>query len=317
MIYSLRTPKQRIETPSGAIFYNDFANTMHMERGEEALALALNLGTSNWTVSDKDELAFFMPYEGETRLVVIDTVTKQRKVMPVFPEKYNIIDLLITKTNFYAAIPGLLTVGNRAEDGTFIWQGMKAIDLGAGYRFTLEDDGRLAYTKRGTCSVFRYDPVTRKKEETPTPKRLWEMLFNHDFMPEYMPAFPGGGFPSISEFCDAFAEVASDHNVVDVGVRVYALLAFLRQFDVDTADVLDRLLAIDWELQYSQLIDEPFPSLLLFHKLFDYKSPEEIPKTKMMHRKMVRWSRIFETGKDFAKRARVVRSSQFEEILLK
>ena len=72
-----------------------------------------------------------------------------------------------------------------------------------------------------------------------------------------------------------------------------------------------------WELQYSALIDDPFPSLLLFHKLYEYRTPEEIPKTRMLHRKMVRWSRIFETKKDFAKRANIVRSSMFEEVYLK
>ena len=33
MIPSLRTPKQRIELPSGTAFFNDFANTLHMNRG--------------------------------------------------------------------------------------------------------------------------------------------------------------------------------------------------------------------------------------------------------------------------------------------
>lgn len=314
MIYSLRTPKQRIETPTGANFYNDFGNTLHMERDRENLALAVNLGKSNWTVSEKDELVFFMLHQDEPRLALIDTVTKQRKILPVNTEQYNIIDLLITADRFFASIPGLLVMGKRAEDGTFLWKGVKAIDLGAGYLFTLEDDGRLAYTKRGTCSVFRYDPKTGKKEETPTPKRLWDMLYNHDFMPEYLPPFPGGGFPSIAQFCDSFAEVAAAHNVKDVGVRVYAVLAYLRQFDVDTADVLDRLLAIDWELQYSALIDEPFPSVLLLHKLFQYKTPEEIPVTKLMHRKMTRWSRLFETDKTYARQARFVKSAEFEDV---
>lgn len=313
MIYSLRTPKQRIETPSGANFYNDFGNTLHMERGKENLALALNLGKSNWTVSDKDELIFFMPYEGEVRLALVDTVTKQRRILAKPPEHYKIIDLLITEKNFFAAIPGLLLIGNRTEEGDFIWKGVKAIDLGAGYRFTLEDDGRLAYTKRGTCSVFRYDPKTRRKDETPTPKRLWDMLYNHDFMPEFLPAFPGGGFPSIPELCESFAEVGAKHNVKDVGVRVYALLTYLRQFDVDTAEVLDRLLALDWEMQYSALIDEPFPSILLFHRLFEFKTPEEIPVTRQMLRKMTRWSRLFETDQSFARQARFVRSSKFED----
>lgn len=306
MIYSLRTPKQRIETPT-ANFYNDFGNTLHAERAGENLALAVNLGTSNWTVSDKDELVFFMKDAEDIRMALIDTVTKERRFLPKAPEQYNIIDLIITAERFYASIPGVLLTGKRDSDGSFIWKGIRTIDLGAGYLFTLEDDGRLAYTKRGTCGVFRYDPQTGKKEETPTPKRLWDMLYNHDFMPEYLPPFPGGGFPSIAELCDSFIEVAAAHHVKDVGVRVYALLAYLRQFDVDTADVLNRLLALDWEMQYSELIDEPFPSILLLHRLYQFKTPDEIPVTKLLHRKMTRWSRIFETDKSYARQARMVK----------
>lgn len=58
MLLSLKTPKQRQVTPSGAVFYNDFDNTLHSELGSEHMALALNLGTYNWTVSKSDELAF-------------------------------------------------------------------------------------------------------------------------------------------------------------------------------------------------------------------------------------------------------------------
>ncbi len=316
MIYSLRTPKQRMETPSGANFYNDFGNTLHLERDGENEALAVNLGTSNWTVSDRDELVFFTKDGEKTELVILDTVTKEKKILPPPPEQYKIIDLLITKDRYFASIPGLLLTGSRAEDGSLMWTGVKTIDLGAGYRFTLEDDGRLAFTKRGTCDVIRYDLRTRKKEDTPTPKRLWEMLFNHDFMPEYMPPFPGGGFPSIAELCDSFAEVAGAHHVADVGVRVYAVLSYLRQFKADTAEVLNKMLALDWELQYSALIDEPFPSILLLHNLYGFKTVEEIPDTKMMTKKMMRWSRLFETDKSYARQARIVRSLKYEEVRL-
>lgn len=314
MIYSLRTQKQRIETPSGAVFYNDFSNTLHMARGEENHALALNLGTSNWTVSDKDELLFYLPSGDSAGLMLIDTEKKTRRRLPEPPEKFSLIDIIITKDRFFASIPGILVTGNRSAEGDFIWTGIKTIDLGAGYRFTLEDDGRLAFTKRGTCSVFRYDPATGRKEETPTPKRLWEMLFRNDFLPEYMPQFPGGGFPSIPELCAAFEDTAAGHHVRDIGVNAYAMLSYIRRYDADTASVLDRLFALDWQLQYSALIDEPFPSILLLHELYKYRSAEELPVTKMINVKIIRWSRIFETEKKFARQARIVRSKEFTDL---
>ena len=314
MLYSLKTPKRRIETPDGANFYNDFSNTLHMEKGNVSMALALNLGTTNWTVSDSDELAFFMPCEADTQLAIIDPIRRKRIYQTPASAQLNLINVLLTKDAFYAYVPGLLLRGIRDEHGVLLRKGIRSVDLGAGYLFQLEDNGILTYTKRGTCSVFSYDPVTRQTAEKRSPKRMWEVLFSADFLPEYMPPFTGARFPSIPELCEAFANAASDHKVSDVGVRVYALLSYLRQFEADTADVLDRLMALDWELQYSALINEPFPSVLLLQTIFRYKSPNEIPNTRLMHRKVMRWSRSFELNKSFAKQARPVNSGMFEDV---
>ena len=76
MIPSLRTPKQRIELPSGTAFFNDFANTLHMNRGEdESYALAVNVGKVNWTVSEKDELIFFT-FDGEKPVLMLRSSEK-------------------------------------------------------------------------------------------------------------------------------------------------------------------------------------------------------------------------------------------------
>lgn len=79
---------------------------------------------------------------------------------------------------------------------------------------------------------------------------------------------------------------------------------------------MNKMLALDWELQYSALIDEPFPSILLLHNLYGFKTVEEIPDTKMMTKKMMRWSRLFETDKSYARQARIVRSLKYEEVRL-
>ncbi len=315
MIPSLRTPKQRIELPSGTAFFNDFANTLHMNRGEdESYALAVNVGKVNWTVSEKDELIFFT-FDGENPvLMLIDTVKKTRKKIAI-PEQFNITDIIITADRFFAAIPGLLVMGSRNEEGDLIWKKMRMVARGAGFRFRLEDDGRLAYTLRGTCSVFRFDPQTHKTEETPTPEQLWQMLFRADFKPEYMPDFPGGGFPSIKELTEAFENAAAGHNVTKIGTNAYSMLSYVNHhFEGDTADILDRLFALDWDLQYTALIDEPFPSILLLHKLYQYRSIDELPATRLLAKKITRWSRIFETDRNFARHSRPVRSKEFTDI---
>lgn len=314
MLPSLKTPKRRVELDNGVNFYNDFSNTLHVVMDGHDEGLAVNLGTSNWTVSPRGELAFFMLSEAGKKLVILDPVRKTRLMQAPPPEKFELINLLLCEETFYAAVPGILLHGKRDENGALLWTGMRAVDMGAGYLFQLEEDGRLSYTKRGTCDVFRYDPADRRTASAPTPKRLWEVLFASDFHPDYMPAFSGEGFPKISEFCDVFAEVAAGHKVSDVGVRVYALLSYLRPFRAETAELLNKLLALDWELQYSALIDEPFPSLLLLHEIYQYKNAAEIPTRKAMHRKIIRWSRMFETGKRFAAQARPVRGLDYTDV---
>jgi len=317
MIPSLRTPKRRVETADGANYYNDFSNTLHVALGDCDSGLAVNLGTSNWTVSTKGELAFLMPSDTGTQLVTIDPVRRCRMFQPSQTERFDIVNLLLGEDAFYAAVPGMLLAGKRDDAGVLQWAGMRAIDMGAGYLFQLEDDGRLAYTKRGTCDVFRYDPKTGRTEAAPTPKRLWQVLFSADFMPDYVPEFNGKAFPEISEFCDVFAQVAASHKASDVGVRVYALLSYLRLFNADTAEMLNKLLALDWDLQYTALINEPFPSLLLLHELFKYSDLGEIPVRKLMHRKIIRWGRIFETDKKFCSRARPVRLDGYTDVHVK
>jgi len=314
MLPSLKTPKRLVELPGGVQYYNDFGNTLHARFGERDIGLAVNLGTANWTVSPRGEAAFLMPSERGIQLVILDPIRRTRLFQGPSPEKFTLINLLLCEDSFYAAVPGMLLRGRRDERGALLWTGLRALDMGAGYLFQREDDGVLAYTKRGTCDVFRYDPATGKTDRAPTPERLWQVLFSADFLPDYMPPFSGRGFPGISEFCDAFAAVAAEHHVSDVGVRVYALLSYLRSFDADTAEVLNKLLALDWELQYSALIDEPFPSLLLLHELYRYKAPEEIPVRKLMHRKVIRWSRLYETDVRRVRQARPVRTEGFEDI---
>lgn len=313
MLLSLKTPKRRIATASGGVFYNDFSNTLHAELGGGHSVLALNLGTSNWTVSARDELAFFMPSDTGTQLVIADPAARRRLFQSSWPENLEPIDLLLLRDTFFAAVPGMLVEGPRGEDGRLLWTGLRCIDRGAGYLMRLTDDGRLCYTRRGACDIFTYDPATRRTEGTPSPERLWQVLFSRSFAPDYMPPFPGGGFPSMEEMCGIFAAQAGTHRVSDAGVRVYALLSYLRELDAPVPELMDLMMSLDWQLQYSALIDEPFPSLLLLQEIYRCKSPEDIPRTKLMHRKLMRWSRMFETGRDFARRARIVRSDGFED----
>lgn len=314
MLLSLKTPKRRIATGSGAIFYDDFNNTLHADLGGGNMALALNLGTGNWTVSERDELAFFMPSDTGTQLVMIDPANRRRLFQSPGPEHFELIDLLLCAGRFYAAVPGMLVEGQRGADGALLWSGVRCVDRGAGYLMSLTDDGRLCYTKRGSCRVFAYDPKTRRTEGAPSPERLWQVLFSRSFLPDYLPPFDGGGFLCVEELCSLFARQAEEHRVSDVGVRVYALLSYLRGLDVPTAELMDLMLALDWQLQYSALIDEPFPSLLLLQEIYKYKDAGSLPRQKLMHRKLIRWSRQFETGKDFARRARCVRVDGFEDL---
>lgn len=312
MLLSLKTPKQRLVTPSGAVFYNDFGNTLHAELPGESIALALNLGTCNWTVSEADEPAFFMLSDMGAQLVIIDTAKRRRLLQNNWPENLEPIDLLLTRTAFYAAVPGMLVSGHRDEDGALLWEGLRCVDRGAGYLMSLTDTGQLSYTKRGTCSVFTYDPVTCKTEEAPSPERLRRALFSHCFQPDYLPPFSGSGFPRVEELCDLFAAHAAAHKVTDVGMRLYALLSYLRGFGAPAQELAELCMALDWQMQYCALIDEPFPSLLLLQDIYKYRLADELPRVQLMHRRLTRWSRLFETGKDFARRARVVRSNEFE-----
>ena len=313
MLLSLRTPKRRVVTASGAVFYNDFSNTLHADLGGEHTVLALNLGTSNWTVSERDELAFFMPSDSGTQLVIADPTSRRRLFQGSWPEKLEPVDLLLRRDTFFAAVPGMLVEGPRGEDGRLLWTGLRCVDRGAGYLMRLTDDGRLCYTRRGTSCVFTYDHEARRTEELPSQERLWQVLFSRSFLPDYHPPFPDCGFSSMEELCALFATQAATHRVSDVGVRVYALLSYLRGFDAPVPELMDLMLSLDWQLQYSALIDEPFPSLLLLQEIYMHRSAQNIPRPKLMHRKLTRWSRMFETGKDFARRARPVRADGFAD----
>lgn len=313
MLLSLKNPKHRVITASGAVFYNDFSNTLHAELSDEHIALALNLGACNWTVSERDELAFFMPSDNGIRLVIIDPASRRRLFQSSWPENLEPIDLLLRRDSFFAAVPGMLVSGPRGDDGRLLWTGLRCVDRGAGYLMRLTDGGLLSYTKRGTCGVFTYDPEARRTEESSSPERLWQVLFSRSFLPDFQPPFPGGGFPSMEELCLLFVAQAAEHRVSDVGVRVYALLSYLRGLDAPVPELMDLMLSLDWQLQYGALIDEPFPSLLLLQEIYRCKSAQEIPRAKLMHRKLTRWSRMFESGKDFARLARPVRSEGFSD----
>lgn len=315
MLFSLRTPKNRIEMPNGDFFYNDFNNALHAEINGEHTVLAVNLGASNWTISTKGELAFLMPaVGGGIQLVITDPMTKQRVIQKP-PPRFDIYNILLTDDMFFAAVPSMLVAGRRGDNGEPVWSRVRSIDRGAGYLFQTDDGRSLGFTKRGSCSVFQYDTLTGEKTETPDSKRLEQILFTDAFLPSRLPDIQRDIFPSADMLLGVIEKTAAEHKLTDKGVRLYALLAYIRNIRGNSADIFNRLLMADCDLQYSALINEPFPSLPLFQTVFNCKTPEDIRQPKLIPKKLLRWSRLFEADKSFARRSRPVGTNEYREIL--
>lgn len=313
MLPSLTMPKQRIEPSAEQIFYNDFNNTLHVEENNNTLALALNLGPGNWTVSDAGEVAYFLSRENE-QYIVIDAPGKktrliQKKSAPLF------LNLLLTRDGFYAAIPGYLLQGKRLESAALDFMGMRAIDCGAQFMFRLEDDGRLSYTKRGSSLRYYFSSADRKKTTAADPKTIWRIAFYDSFVDGFIPTMPPEFDGSFSALREAFQAAAKNHKISDCGTRLFAILS-MPCFSSGTAETFEMLLNIDWFSQYTNCSNNFFPSARLFDILFTTTDTQTLLPQKTVVAKMLKWSKKYENALAIGQRAKPLNGENFKTIEL-
>lgn len=314
MILSLGTPKRRVTTPDGAIFFNDFNNTLHVDLHGVQEPVALNLGTSNWTVSQRGEVAFVFHADGIPCLAIIHPASHTRLFQQL--SRHKLLDLLLLEDRFVAAIPGYLVTGQRNEDGSLSWKRMRALDCGAGFRFQIEDDGTLSYSKRGSSLRYLYDLDSRTASAVFDPQHLWNILFSQAFFPAFLPPLPDGFSFSSSDLLDLFRDTAAQHTVSASGLRLYALLSLLERSGQSTLATLQEMVALDWELQYSAGLDEPFPTVPLMDRLFRAPSPAVLHPGKLIQSRLQKWSRTHEDGTAIGVRAKPLNKIPYQDTLL-
>lgn len=314
MILSLAAPKRRVTAPDGTIFFNDFNNALHVDLHGVQEPVALNLGTSNWTVSEQGEVAFLFHADGIPCLAIVNPGVHTRLFQQLSHHK--LLDLILLKDRFVAAIPGYLLTGQRNEDGSLSWQRMRALDCGAGFRFRLEDDGLLTYSKRGSCLRYSYDLDTRKTSSVFDPAHLWSILFSQAFFPAFLPELPGEFSFAVSDLLDLFRDTAAHHAVSGSGLRLYALLSLLERSGQNTLSTLQELVALDWELQYANGLDEPFPTMQLMDKLFRAPSPAGLHPGRLIQSQLLKWSRKYEDGTIIGKWAKPINKIPYTDTLL-
>ncbi len=313
MIDSLRTPKRRVVLPDGTIFFSDFSDTLHVDMQGVQEPIGLNLGTSNWTVSETGEAAFLFRTDDAPCLAIVDPARHTRLFQPL--RDRTLLDLILLERKFYAVIPGYLVSGVRQENGALSWKGMRALDCGAGFRIRLEDSGDLSYTRRGTYLRYRYDPDSRKVDSSFSLQRLWDILFRQAFAGDYRPALPEDGACSIPSLLLVLRREAAAHPLNDTGVRLYSLLSLLEREGAGT-DTLLNLVGLDWKLQYSEGLDEPFPTLPLIQQLFQAEDPAALEPGKLYQKKVVRWSRQHEDDARLGRWSKPLNAAAYEDTVL-
>jgi hypothetical protein len=311
MLLSLATPKQRVTAANGTVFFNDFNNTLHAEVNGVQEPVALNLGACNWTVSQQGEVAFLFHADGIPCLAIVDPVRHTRLIQQL--RRHKLLDLLLLEDRFVAAIPGYLLSGRRGERGELCWQGMRALDCGAGFRFQVEDGRLLTYAKRGSCLRYRLDLTDGGRSAAFDQSRLWDILFRQAFAPDFRPPAPETPPENAAQLLDLFRSAAREHTVTDSGARLLALLTLLPQADLDRVGVL---IALDWEMQYTGGLDEPFPTLGLLNRLLRADDPAQLAPRKLNQSQLLKWSRSFEDGTGVGRWAKPIQRVPYTDCLL-
>ncbi len=313
MMLSLTTPKRRVVASDGTIFFNDFNDTLHVDLDGVQEPVALNLGTSNWTVSDAAEVAFLFHADGIPCLAIVDPRRHTRLIQPL--SQHKLLNLLLLKDRFVAAIPGYLLVGRRDDRGALSWQGMRALDCGAGFQFQLEDSGLLSYTKRGSCLRFFCDLDNRGTTSAFDPQLLRTILFRQSFAPAYLPELTEEDCTP-PRLLSIFRDAAAHHGATDAGLRLFALLSLLEQQGWRDRDTLPDLVALDWELQYSSGLDQPFPTMPLLRRLMQASDPVQLRPGRLIQTQLLKWSRKFEDGTVIGRWAKPLNRVPYSDIII-
>lgn len=294
MLLSLKTPKRRAVTGSGVIFYNNFSSALLADAGGEQLPVALHTGAGSWTVSGAGEAVLLINGARGQEVVIIDPIKRTRLFQK--SQRFETLDLLLTRDRFAAAVPGLLLAGKRADNGGLDWSGARAIDRGAGYLFGADGDGTLCFTKRGSCRRYRYDFDGGGVRSEPDNELMWKTLFKDAVTPPVSPALPAEYDFSPASLPEQFRSAVRGGAVSDAGIRLLALFQLMDRRGAGGFDLLENLIALDFELQYSNLLNGPFPSLPLMQRLLDSDAPFELRPGRLLDRKLLRWSRKFESA---------------------
>lgn len=312
MLQSLITPKRRVVTPDGTVFFLEFYDSLHVEVEGRQEPVALNLGTCNWTVSDAGEVAFFLQRDDGPYLAIVDPARRTRVLQSL--RKHRLLDLILLPGRFVAAIPGYLVVGQRTPEGALSWSGMRAIDCGAEFRFSVDEGQVLSYSKRGSCMRHSYDLNTREASAAFWPARLRRILYRQAFVPAFLPDFPEGEPVTPALALEVFRTAAAGHTVSDAGLRLFSLLTQLERLPGADLDTLFTLVRMDWTLQYRQELDEPFPTMSLVQKLFTVRQADELAPDKLIQPQLMKWSKKFECAAVIGRRSKLINQVPYTDL---
>lgn len=312
MLQSLTTSKRRVVTSEGTVFFLEFYDSLHVELNGRQEPVALNLGTCNWTVSDAGEVAFFFYHDDEPYLAIVNPARRTRIFQSL--RQHRLLDLLLLKDRFIAAIPGYLVVGQRTAEGALSWTGMRAIDCGAEFHFWLDDSNVLCYSKRGSCMRHTYDLTTRQTGAAFWPARLRRILYRAAFSPAYLPDFPENQPITPALALDLLQDAAREHQITDAGLRLFTLLTLLNQLPGAGLEDLFTLVRMDWTMQYGHELDEPFPTMALVQKLFSVSSVQELVPGKLIQPQLMKWSKKFECSAVIGKRSKPINQVSYTDL---
>lgn len=311
VILSLSTPKHRIVTGSGLIFYNDFNNNLHVELDGVETPLALNLGLSNWTVSDTGEVAFMLRDSDGDFLAIVDSVKRTRVFQRI--EKFKLLDLLMVDGRFVGVTSGILLTGSRKENGALNLKGMRTLAMGADFRIQAEESGTIIYTKRGSCRKWKYSLAERKSVSEFEPTLLWDALFANSFK-NWRPKMPKEPLFNADEIQNVLESGALEHEVTEAGVYLLALISLLQRRTEINAELLQSLVDYDWELQYTRRINKPFPTIDLLNSILKATDLTMLRAEKIRYQLLRKWCNEFEKGVAISRWAKPVSNSLFTDI---